>query len=68
MYKIFEILGYDVFSIDDILNVTLSQDQIKNKDLELKQALQRENDMKEMVKKYEHLQFTMQDRGNQFAQ
>lgn len=33
LYKIFKILGYDIYSSDDILNVTFSQDQIKNKDL-----------------------------------
>ena len=31
------------------------EDRIKGQELELKQALQREIDLKEMVKKYEHL-------------
>ena len=30
LYKIFKILGYDVFSLDDILNITISQDQVKS--------------------------------------
>lgn len=31
------------------------EEQIRNKDLELKQAVQRETDLKEMMKKYEQL-------------